>query len=280
MLADGFKNRYTTIPFAIYKDFNEKSSNLFAHYHKEVELIAVVKGAIDFYIDSSCYKMKAGEVLVIPPYCLHRSHLYEKTYHECICFDLSILWDDALRRDLEKGALTVNSHLDLSLPYTPMIYNSVRSAIMAYESRQKGWEMQVIGNLSVMFGKLYSESFFKPSGNVDTDQKFVKSTMTYIENHFGEQITSATIAETLYLNNSYFCRLFKKTFRCCFGEYLTSYRIEQAKMLLSTTDQSISDIAIKCGFNGFSYFSKTFKSATGLSPSKYRSSDKENAQQN
>lgn len=270
MLADGFKTRYTTIPFTIYTGYNERSANLFTHYHKETELIAITQGSAEFFIGADSYKMKEGEVLVIPPYSIHRAIMHEKTHHECICFDLSILWDNALRRDLEKGVLTVREHIDSSRPYADTVYNCVISAAEAYKRKAQGWEMQVIGNMSVVFGILNSESFFVKSGNADTDDSFVKKVMYYTKAHFTEPLTSSIVAESLFLNNSYFCRLFKKDFGCCFNEYLTSYRIERAKILLSTTDQSISDIAIKCGFNGFSYFSKTFKATEGKTPSEYR----------
>lgn len=270
MFSDRFKNRYTTIPFAIHKKHNEGVFQLYSHYHKEIELITVISGAIDFYVGTELYEVKEGEVLVIPPYCMHRAHMYPGTRHECICFDLSILWDDTLRRDLEKGVLTVRSHLTQDLPYTPFAYKCARSALAAYENKRAGWEMEVIGNLSLLFGRLCAVSFFVKSGIADVNIDFVKSVVEYVKGHYGEQITSRIVAEQLYLNNSYFCRLFKKMFGCCFSEYLTSYRIEQAKILLNTTELSVSEVAFKCGFNGFSYFSKVFKESAGISPSKYR----------
>ena len=48
------------------------------------------------------------------------------------------------------------------------------------------------------------------------------------------------------------------------------YRIERAKYLLNNTKDSVSDIALKTGFNSFSFFSKSFKSLMGISPSEYR----------
>ena len=73
------------------------------------------------------------------------------------------------------------------------------------------------------------------------------------------------------MNNSYFCRLFKKHFHCNFSDFINNYRIEKAKLFLEDTSLPISDIAIKCGFNSFSYFCKIFKLSVGLSPSAYRS---------
>ena len=270
MLSDGFRKKYTTIPFAIYKNRNAALGHCYSHYHKEVEIITVVEGQMDFHLDACCYEVKAGEVLIIPPYCVHRSTAHPGTYHECLAFDLSILWDDALRRDLENGVLTVSSPLTLDLSYTETVYDSARSALKAYENALAGWEMEVIGNLSTIFGRLMSAGFFTKSGKANPEQGFVKKVIEYINEHLSEPITSSTAAEALYLNSSYFCRLFRAHLGCSFTEYLTGRRIEHAKILLNTTDTSVSDVALLCGFNGFSYFGKTFRERVGISPSNYR----------
>lgn len=270
MLADGFKNRYTTIPFAIYRGYDERGGALFSHYHKEAELIAITEGRIDFYIGSDCYRLERGDVLIIPPYSVHRSLVYPGTSHDCICFDLSILWDKELCHELESGTLTVKTSLSGGVAHALISYNCIKAAIAAYEHKHSGWEMEVIGQLSVMFGRLMAESFFVKTAKIDQEQLFVKDVMAYLNKHFAEQITSATVSTELHLNNSYFCRIFKKSFGCTFSEYLTEYRIEQAKLLLNTSDLSISDIALNCGFNGFSYFSKAFRLTVGVSPSEYR----------
>ena len=277
MFSDGFKKRYTTIPFAVYKNRNKNTANLYSHYHKEIELITVIEGGVDFYIGSDLYQMKPGDVLVIPPYAVHRSVFQPGTYHECICFDASILWDESLRRNLEKGVLTVNSHVNADFAVRSTVYDCTRAAFAAYEKRQPGRELEAIGNLSVAFGRLCASSFFVRTESVDLEQDFVRNVLEYVKAHYSEQITSTTVANFLHINNSYFCRIFKSSFGCCFTEYLTSFRIEQAKMLLNMTKHSMSSIAIKCGFNGFSYFSKTFREKVGISPSKYRTREKNHA---
>lgn len=56
-----------------------------------------------------------------------------------------------------------------------------------------------------------------------------------------------------------------------FLSYLTGYRITQAKLLLKHTSMSIIDISSAVGFKTQSYFSKTFKAMTGMTPRQYRS---------
>ena len=201
---------------------------------------------------------------------MHRAVFHPATRHECICFDLSILWDEDLRRNLEKGLYTINTHLSRQHPETETVYKALRAAFDAYSRKELGWELEAIGNLSVAFGRLRASSFFVKTQKEDGEQDFTRSVVEYIKDHYDEQITSTTVAEFIHLNNSYFCRLFKRDFGCCFAEYLTRYRIERSKMLLNKSDESISDVAIKCGFNSFSYFSKIFKETIGITPSQYR----------
>lgn len=270
MFSDKFKRKYTTIPFATYKNRNLQAANLYSHYHKEIEIITVIDGGADFYIGADLYEVRAGEVLIIPPYAVHRATFLADTLHECICFDASILWDDALRRDLEKGALTVNTHVRSDSAVCSAVYESTRAAFDAYQRNEHGWELEAIGNLSVAFGKLCATEFFVKGGAVDTEQDFVRNVLEYVKEHYNEQVTSSTAADHLHINNSYFCRIFKERFGCCFAEYLANYRIEKAKMLLNMTDESVSDVAIKCGFNSFSYFGKIFKEKVRITPSAYR----------
>ncbi len=276
MLQDGFKAGYINIPFAFYKEVKQSySMQLIAHHHKEIELIAMTAGEVDFYIGNSCYNLKAGDVLVIPPYCIHRADISPQTSYDCACFDVSLLWDKALGTALESGNLTVKGQLSKEQDYTPIINRYVRDAVTARKEQYVGWEMAVIGNLSLMFGKLKKDNFFIKAAKATPQHKFAKDTYQYIKEHFYENITSRTAADALHINNSYFCRQFKKTFGCCFAEYLIDFRIENAKTFLTDTAMSISDIAIKTGFCSFSYFSKIFKETVGITPSQYRKQNRQ-----
>jgi two-component system response regulator YesN len=69
--------------------------------------------------------------------------------------------------------------------------------------------------------------------------------------------------------------MFRASFGCPFGEYLTKLRLERAEQLLHDTDWRISRIAEHVGFESFSYFSKRFREAMGMTPSEYRRHERE-----
>ena len=243
--------------------------SLIAHQHKELELIALVEGRADFYMDATCYPLAAGDVLVIPPYRLHRASIGADARYDCICFDLSLLWDEPLRCALEEGTLTVGDRLAAKAPATGELNRCVREAVAACEEAAPGWEMAVIGRLSILFGALRKAGFFVSSG-IRPGDSFERAVLDYVSEHYREPITSRAVSGALYRSNEYFCRLFRKSFGCCFSDYLQEYRIEQAKFRLLNEGSPISEIALTTGFHSFSYFSKVFRARVGVSPSEYR----------
>ena len=267
MFADGFKGKYKTIPFAFYKLKPRASKGgLFTHHHREVEIIAIYQGGADFYTDSDLHKMKTGDVLVIPPYCVHRAVLPADTAYDCVCLDLSMLWDRDLQDGLETGRLTVIDHLSAEHPFTEELNGYVRQSIRACEGEAPGWEMEV----SIFFGRLKREGLIVDAEAFSKENEFEKRVIDYINDHYHEQISSTSVANALYINNSYFCRLFKRSFGCCFSDFLLGHRVNRAKLLLNSTRMQVSEVALRTGFGSFSYFSKVFKRDVGQSPTEYR----------
>ena len=97
-------------------------------------------------------------------------------------------------------------------------------------------------------------------------QKRVK----YIQEHFGEGLTLATLAGEFKMSESYISSLIKKRTGKGFGEHLMEVRIQKAQEYLRTTNDSIEAIAERVGYPDYFYFTKVYKKATGISPAAYR----------
>lgn len=271
MFDDSFKARYTTLPFAVYSHGpHPQSTSFVAHNHKELELIAMTGGTAEFYLDTAQYSLSANDLLLIPPYCIHYAKIAPNATYDCACFDLSILCDRALSEGLTEGRLAIPSPLCTPTTNTEPLHAYATEAIRAFCEGGTGWELAVAGQLSLLFSKLKARGFFTEQKSSTRGDRFCRTVIEYVAAHYADEITSATAARELYINNSYFCRLFKSNFGCSFSAFLTAYRLEKAKLMLSEHGRSISDIAMCCGFHSFSYFCKTFRDAFGLSPTSYR----------
>lgn len=277
MLNNEFRKQYTTIPFAITSRVHKAytvASNFgpLAHNHKEFEVLYVLDGEALCCIDTIEYKIKKGDMVVIAPYLIHRVTILATSdfSHNCVCFEMQMLYDSALREDLETGRVTPRPVLRHTEPYTDLLGQYIVTAHAAAERKAPGWEFQVIGNLSLFFSVLKENNLLQKHSDALTQSSFCHKVLSFIDDNYAKPITSTQMAELLFLNNSYFCRKFKENFGCQFQKYVEMYRIEKTKPLLKSTDIPISDIATAVGFGSFSYFSKVFKLYMQCTPSDYR----------
>lgn len=242
------------------------------HQHKEMELITVTEGCVSFFIHGEAFLLHKGDSLFIPPYALHRISVPAdtKVCYLCVCFDLNLLYDKELREGFENGSLTISPLCQNQPSNSTAFAQYISAAFHACQGNAEGWEFAAIGYLSLLFFELKNKGFIIPSSVAKIHQNFCMRVMDYISQYYSENITSRSVADHLYINNSYFCRLFHKSFGINFSLYLQTYRLGKAKSLLKYTKLPISDIAAAVGFSDFSYFSKIFKKDCGLSPSEYR----------
>lgn len=98
-----------------------------------------------------------------------------------------------------------------------------------------------------------------------------KRVLDHVAARYGESITLDEMAGEAGLSSSHFSRLFKRTIGQSPMQFVTAYRIEQAKKQLAAPDAPLIRVAIACGFADQAHFSRVFKQVTGMTPKMYRS---------
>lgn len=92
----------------------------------------------------------------------------------------------------------------------------------------------------------------------------------YIRQNCDQELKLSELAKRFSINYTYLSTLFYQNTREHFPDYLNRTRVERAKELLRTTDDSIQCISENCGFMNQGYFSKVFKKIMSCSPKEYR----------
>lgn len=92
----------------------------------------------------------------------------------------------------------------------------------------------------------------------------------YIDAHYLEDLKLPDIAEALHINLYYLSHTFKDLTGSSPMQYIIRKRIEEAQTLLLTTNMTITDIAMQCGYNNSNYFQSVFSNIVGMPPGKYR----------
>ena len=159
-----------------------------------------------------------------------------------------------LIRAAASGGANINHTLDMSSRYLWEIRN-IRS-----QDELTGWLAHSLRTLS--------DQVF-PIAEVKHSAAMQKA-IDYMKRKYALKLTLEEVAEYAGYSPTYFSRIFREDTGMTFKEYLSELRIERSKLLLLTTDLSITEIGTMLGFNDQSYFCKIFKGATGVTPDKYR----------
>lgn len=94
--------------------------------------------------------------------------------------------------------------------------------------------------------------------------------VAYINQHPDAPLSLRMLADKFSVNPSYLSELFRQNVGMTLTDYINAQRVREAKVLLSTTGDSIVNIAARVGMMDANYFSRLFKRSTGLTPSQYR----------
>ncbi|ADQ05857.1 transcriptional regulator, AraC family [Caldicellulosiruptor hydrothermalis 108] len=99
----------------------------------------------------------------------------------------------------------------------------------------------------------------------------VEKVKTYIDEMYSDpNLSLSLIAEKFNITPQYLSSLFKEKTGQNLSDYITHLRIEKAKLLLTQTNYSVNEIALKVGYIYPNSFINVFKKKVGLSPTKYR----------
>ena len=94
---------------------------------------------------------------------------------------------------------------------------------------------------------------------------------TYVENHFTTELSVADLCRRMYLSKSKLYHVSRQAFGMGVSDYIRHRRVEEAKKLLVETNRPIAQIGESVGFTDANYFTRVFKSETGMTPKAYRS---------
>lgn len=152
---------------------------------------------------------------------------------------------------------------------------STREAQRAYFARPvvtpECWELAVsmLHVMATLLGERAGDACARESA---FESPAVASAKRYVCEHQTQPIAPADVVDHVRMNQSYFCRLFKRETRLTLSEYINRAHLEIAQELLSATSMRITEIATAAGFGSIQQFNEMFKRYVGLSPTAYRES--------
>lgn len=275
-------------PVAFY--YVKKLSNMYLgivrwHWHRELEIMYIIDGCAEFLVNDLSFVLKAGDCLFVNTNIMHAVHPVEGFDCEyiSIVFHMNFVFGNGhselatkymLPLTNDKAMRAVNlSDNPKAIKFVKQIIDENTQKTFAYELKTKGYLLQ-IWLLLLEQREAQTKTPIKKESNlqVGLDESRVKQAITYITQHYAENISLEDIADFIHISKSECCRCFKRCLDLSPFEYLLKYRIYSATDLLSdpANNYSISDIAMLTGFNSSSYFNKIFRKYMGCTPSQFK----------
>jgi AraC-like DNA-binding protein len=106
--------------------------------------------------------------------------------------------------------------------------------------------------------------------SVPSSSNIVLGVKEYIIKHLSKEMTLGEIAWHVGKGEEHLARVFKRETGRTVFDYVREVRINHARTLIPNPSLTMSEIATQCGFNSLSFFSRTFRQITGMSPTGYR----------
>lgn len=242
-----------------------------SHYHNYYEIYFLEEGLRYQRNQDDLYILKPGDAMLFSPYIMHFSYGPED-----VPFKRVVLYFHRDEVDSPRLLEALDAGNGMYLP-TQKDRQNIRRVIesLLWEQDhpgdfQKDYQ-HVLLNLLLytLVRQKRTQAQAKPEEKNRMDQ-----VIQYIHHHYHEDIKLETLARAFYISPYYLCREFKEYTNSTIIQYLNVTRIMNAQRKFMETDLNITEISRLTGFSNLTHFNRVFKSVTGMTPSGYRKTHK------
>lgn len=255
------------------------------HYHDYIEILHCSSGLFKAQLGEQHYSFGAGDMALIHAQEIHQITGTGEDVNEYVMikFESEILFSSeqtALElKYLLAFTLGVAAHQRIfrreDLIFSP-IPQLIPQMLQEFAQKEYGYEIAIRADLCRLF--LWILRQWRREG-VETaavtdvsagDMRALQQVFDYIECNYRDKVPMEEVAALLNMSYSTFSKFFTRHTRRHFSDYLGDVRITKSKILLVTTSQSITEIALEVGFSTTSYFIQCFKAKLGVTPQHFR----------
>jgi len=232
------------------------------HGHDYYELELIVSGSGRQWVNNVCVPLEKGSLYLVTPSDIHRVEADESLYVLSIHFLPEIAEQMDFSKVQDAWAMVLNDG-DFEL--------FSRLAFSVIDEKNKDVPYHVHQMLSVTMLLLVHLLRGGTKYAAAPASQHMQEVLRYIhENYSNPNLRLKDAAEVGGLSTCHFSTTFRSVVGCGFSEYLLSYRLRRASMLLADLNISVTEVAYEVGFSTLSHFFRVFRDAYGCTPKQYR----------
>ena len=245
------------------------------HWHKEYEMIGILKGSINIRVESDSITLTKGDIFLVNYRAIHAIRCMEDEPNLCMILQMS----PELFTDADSQGGSTRFYLDSTQkdeePECGFGFFFRKLAALVDETltedRHSSFRVraQVCAIIADLFDFVLYDVCYKDEVS-QSQQELAADVIAFMEQYLEEEKVVEMTCKEFGFSRKSLDRHLKTAVGVTGKEILDDLRVEKAKKLLKNTDKNINYILDVCGFGSEKTFYRIFRSETGLTPSEFR----------
>jgi AraC-like DNA-binding protein len=245
------------------------------HMHQDLELLYILKGAVDARaVKEGTLPLREGDLVLI------HSGLAHELMADGNALILAIQVNPAACTDYFPQLRDMEFEFRALSPLLPPgsregILKTVFGLSRAYFKKERLFELRCMGLLNDLLYQVVSHAPYRVRTEEERNKAYargrkMRDILEHVEAHCHEKLLLSDVARKMRLSVSYLSHFFTESFGLSFQEYLANLRCERARRMLLLTGHTILTISAECGFSDLRYLNQAFLRVYGCTPKQYR----------
>ncbi len=243
----------------LYKETDQPETVYTHHCHQAYEIYCLVSGKVEFRVEGEVFHLTSGSALLLDFARLHSAKAEGHYERAVLHFPKEVLYRQELpllKLFSEPGILY---HFDSGDLFHKYLSEFTTIASMPEDVRDIAIHSHVV-SLLLKFSAMCDEATV-----ADRSNEQIKRIVKYINENLSSELSEGGIANTFYMSLSTLIRQFKKTTGVSAPKYILYKRMSLARAMLERGVPA-GEVALRCGYNDYSTFYRSYRKVHGLSP--------------